>query len=242
MKLTAPILAAAAMAAVLTACGDTVTMRPAGEVRTLATTTTPAPSTATVTVVGTGTAAGTPDQASMSFGVEFSAGSAGSALSGESAAARRLIGALKSAGIAEPDIQTQWLSLYFDSQRSQFNASSSVSAKIRDLSRAGSIIDAAVAAAGDSIRLNGISLSIGDTSSLMQFARKQAVTDAAAKAQQYAQAAGLKLGRVVSISEVSSAPQPVYYGLGAQAAPSQPIEAGQQTLQVSVTAVYSLVQ
>jgi uncharacterized protein YggE len=244
-KITIPILAAAGLAA-LSACAGAVTPRPAAAIRTLVAAGTPPSSSAagpTVTVVGSGTAAGTPDQASMSFGVESNAGSAASALGGESSAARRLIAALKSAGIADPDIQTQWVSLYYDSQNHQFDASSAVSARIRDLSRAGAIIDSAVAAAGDSIRLNGISLSIGDTSALMSDARKQAVGDAAAKAQEYAQAAGLKLGPVVSISEASSAPQPVYYGLAQpQAAAAQPIEPGQQTLEVSVTVVYSLVQ
>lgn len=246
MRLTSPIVAAAGLAAAV-ACGAAavhIAALPASVVVRPAASVSPAPASGpTVTVVGTGTAAGTPDQASMSFGVEVTSGSAAAALSQESAAARKLLNALEAAGIAQKDIQTQWLSLYRDPQRGGFVASSSVSATIRDLSRAGSTIDAAVAAAGDSVTLGGISLSISDTSGLMAAARKDAVSDAQSRAQQYAQAAGLKLGGIVSISETDSSPSPIFYG-AAQAAPAagQPIEPGQQTLRVAVTVVYALNQ
>lgn len=247
MKATAPILAAAGLVAL---SGAFVAGRlaappaiPTDPVAAFAAGGTPSPSgPATVTVVGTGQAIGTPNQASMTFGVDFTAGSASAALNGEEAAANKLLKALEVAGIAEPDIQTQWVSLYFDSQRSTFDASSSVTATLRSLSRAGSAIDAAVAAAGDSIRLSGISLSIADTGSLMGQARKAAVTDAAVRAQQYAQGAGLKLGRVISITESDNTPSPIRYQGAAPAAPAQPIEAGQQTLSVSVMVVYALGQ
>lgn len=240
MKITATILAAAGLVATATACASTVTVRQAAAVKAVLPPVT-TPNGPTVTVIGTGSAAGTPDQASMSFGVEVNASSAADALSGEASAARSLISAIKRAGIADADIQTEWVSLYPDSQHGGYTASSSVSAKIRQLGRAGSIIDAAVAAAGNDVRLSGISLSIADTSSLMAAARKQAVADAQSKAEQYATAAGMKLGGIVSISEAGSSPLPVPYDLQGASAASQPIEAGQQTLDVSVTVVYSLV-
>jgi hypothetical protein len=244
MKLTTPILAAAGIAAIAAAAfaaGHAQAPAPIVERQVASTLVTSLPTgVRTVTVVGTGSVQGTPDQATMSFGVGVTAGSAAAALSGEAGQAQRLLNALKGDGIAEKDIQTQWVSLYPDTQHGTFVASSSVSAIIRSLSHAGSIIDAGVRAAGDSIRLQGISLSIGDTSSLMASARASAVHDAGARAGEYAQAAGMKLGQVVSISESGNAPQPVYYGGAAAPSATQPIEPGQQTLQVTVTVVYQL--
>ena len=238
--ITVSILAALA----LVACGTTINESPAAAVKTASTSTTVSSPGPTITVVGTGSAVGTPNEAEMSFGVESNAGSAAAAFSGEASDARKLIDALKGAGVAEADIQTQWLSLYQDTQHGGYTASSSVSAKLRDITRAGGAVDAAVGAAGNSIRFSGISLSIADTSSLMASARKEAVQDAAARAQQYASGGGVKLGGIVSISEQDNSGGPVRYAYAgaAGAAPAQPIEAGQQTLQVSVTVVYSLVQ
>jgi len=241
MRRTASILAAAAVgfgaAGLVAAHGSSNAPITAHTVATTSTTAAP-----TVTVVGTGEVLGTPDDATMSFGVQVNAATAGAAYSGEAAQAQRLLDALRSAGVNQSDIQTQWVSLYPDEPSGGFTASSSVSAVIHGLAHAGSVIDQAVRAAGDSIRLQGISLSIGDTSSLMANARAAAVRSAQAKAQQYAQAAGLKLGGLVSLSESGATPRPIMYGAVPTGAVAQPIQAGQQALEVSVTAVYALTQ
>lgn len=241
MRRTASILAAAAAgflaAGLVAAHGSTNTPITA---HTVATTSSTAPP--TVTVVGTGDVLGTPDEATMSFGVEVTAASAAAAYSGEAGQAQKLIDALRAAGVNQSDIQTQWVSLYPDEPNGGFTASSSVSAVIHGLAHAGSVIDAAVRATGDSIRLQGISLSIGDTSSLMAQARTGAVRSGQAKAQQYAEAAGLKLGGLVSLSETNTSPRPVMYSPAAAGAVAQPIQPGQQTLEISVTAVYALSQ
>ena len=239
MKLTAPILALGGIAALAAAILVPHPGSPRPVTTQIVAAASPAPG-ATVTVVGAGTVLGTPDQATMSFGVEVTAASASGAYSGEAAQAQKLVSALRSAGVKESDIQTQWVSLYPNQQNGTFSASSSVSALIHGLAHAGSVIDAAVRATGDSIRLQGISLSIADTSALMASARKDAVHNAQARAQQYAEAAGMKLGGIVSISESDNAPRPIMYGAAPSAAAAQPIEAGQQTLQVSVTVVYAL--
>lgn len=241
MKLTAPILALGGAGALATALLVPHPAAPQPLAAHTVATTSPAPN-ATVTVVGTGTVLGTPDQATMSFGVQVMSSSASGAYSGEASQAQKLIDALRAAGVRESDIQTEWVSLYPDQQNGTFSASSSVSAIIHGLAHAGSVIDAAVRATGDSIRLQGISLSIGDTSSLMAGARKAAVQNARARAQQYADAAGMRLGGVVSISESDGSPQPIRYGALPTAGQAQPIEAGQQTLEVSVTVVYALAQ
>jgi len=243
MRLTGPILATAGIA---TLTASLVIAHAASAPKPLVThtvaTTSSAPA-STVTVVGTGSVEGTPDTATMSFGVEVTAPSAAGAYSSEAAQAQRLINTLRGAGVKESDIRTQWVSLYPNQPSGGFTASSSVSAVIHGIAHAGSVIDAAVRATGNSIRMEGVSLSIADTSSLMASARASAVHDALTKAQQYAQAAGMKVGPVLSISETGSMPSPIRYASAAAGvAGPQPIEAGQQTLELSVTVVYALTQ
>jgi uncharacterized protein YggE len=198
-----------------------------------------------VTVVGLGTVSGTPDTATMSFGVEAHAGSAAGAFGAEASAAQRLIDALSGAGVAHKDLQTQGLSLYQDPQQGGYTASSSVTATLRDLAKAPAQIDAGVAATGNLARLQGVSLYISDTSSLMSSARQAAVKDAAARAADYAKSAGLRVAGVVSMSEQSDT-SPIRYqpmaGAAAASLAPQPIEAGQQDLTVTVTVVYALAQ
>jgi len=85
-----------------------------------------------------------------------------------------------------------------------------VSAKIRDIERAASIIDAVAAAAGDLTRIDSISFSIDDPSPYYEEAREKAMADAEAKAEALAELAGVKLGKPTYISEGVSYPPPVY--------------------------------
>ncbi|HEX6489605.1 MAG TPA: SIMPL domain-containing protein [Candidatus Dormibacteraeota bacterium] len=255
MKLATPLLTAAAAATVVgggiaaeharSNSPTLVTHRVAAPLTIAPVQTTAAAGGPTVTVVGTGDVFGVPDQGTMSFAVNVNAESAAAALSGEAADAQRLIDALKSAGVADKDVQTAYVSLYRNEQTDQFNASSSVSAVIHGISHIGPTIDAAVRAAGNNVSFGGISLSIGDTGSLMGSARAAAVHDAKTRAQQYAEAAGMKLGGIVSISESETAPRPIYYGgaplaASAGSAQFQPVQPGQQQLTVSVTVVFAL--
>jgi uncharacterized protein YggE len=94
---------------------------------------------------------------------------------------------------------------------------------------------------GDATRINSVSYSIADDSQLVKDARARAFQDAKNRAEQYAQLSGLKLGKVISISEASGAaatmpPAPPRGGI----AESVPLEPGQQTVRFSVTAVWEL--
>ena len=88
--------------------------------------------------------------------------------------------------------------------------SEGISASVRDLGKAGATLSAAVAAGGDSARVDGVSIALEDTSALVAGARSSAVGDAKTKAEQYAAAAGRSLGAVQSISEVVQSPNPQY--------------------------------
>jgi uncharacterized protein len=196
----------------------------------------------TVVVNGTGTVDVTPDTATLSFGVTTQAKTAAAALAQNSDAAAKVIAALKKAGIAAKDIQTQFVSLsprYTDNGNDiiGYTASNSVSAVVRNLPSAGAVIDAAVAAGADQV--SGPSLSPSDQNSRYREALKGAVADARAKAEALGQAGHFSIGQIVSVVEQSATPVPL---AGGRAAPAEgpPIEPGTQQVQASVTVTFQI--
>jgi uncharacterized protein YggE len=119
--------------------------------------------------------------------------------------------------------------------------SNMVTAKLRNIAGAGALIDAVGKAAGDAVRVQQLSFSIDNDSGLRAAARAAAVKQAQAQAQQLADAAGVALGPVDSITEsagagpiVSAAP------MAADAAAGAPIQAGSQDVDVVVQVVYQI--
>src|SRR5258708_20974272 len=114
--------------------------------------------------------------------------------------------------------------------------------KVRDVTTASGVLALIVSTGGDATRLNSVSYSINDDSQLVKDARARAFNDAKSRADQYAQLSGLRLGKVLSISEVSGSSPTA----GAPSAPPKamatavPLEPGQQTVSFSVTAVWEL--
>jgi uncharacterized protein len=198
----------------------------------------------TVTVSGTGTVQTAPDQAQFSFGVTTQGARATQALASNAAQARKVIAALESAGVAKADIQTQFVSIsprYSDDGSTVigYTATNSVSATVRALDTAGSVVDAAVAAGADQVF--GPSLLRSDQDALYRTALRLAVADARAKAQALAAAGGVSLGAVQNVVEGAVAqPVPVdRASIGAAPEPT-PIEPGMQTIQASVTVEFAL--
>jgi uncharacterized protein len=124
-------------------------------------TVTPSP---TINVAGHGEVEGTPDVMTITMGVQTIDASAQAALQRNNAGAAALIDALKAKGVAAKDIQTVDLNVSpnFDKNFhvTGYSASNTVSAKLRDLSKAGEVIDAAALTAGEDVRLQGVSFSI----------------------------------------------------------------------------------
>ncbi len=122
----------------------------------------------TITVVGTGEVRGTPDVADLVLGVSGRAGSAADAMARIADRAQKVIDALHDAGVSDDDIQTADLSVQpvydDDGNVKGYEASNTVSVRIRDLTKAGAVVDAAAAKAGDDIRVQGITFSIDDDS------------------------------------------------------------------------------
>jgi uncharacterized protein len=214
---------------------------------------TPEPAGSTVTTTGSGSVSGTPQVMTLSIGVTTTAPHAGEALSDNSAKASAVQASLRSAGVAAADIQTSqlWLSASYGNNSSEpagYQATNTVLAKLRDLSKAGTVIDNAVAAAGDAGRLEGVSFSIDDASTFAAAARKIAVTQARSRADELAAAAGMK---VVGLRSLTEAPYQAPYGSLAGAVPASaasrgsaavavPIQPGVQQTTVDVTAVWNV--
>jgi uncharacterized protein len=201
------------------------------------------PTPGTITVNGSGSVTAVPNRASFSFGVTTQGKSASAALAANSVDIRKVIAALRSAGIAGPDIQTQSVSL--SPRTSQdgetilgYTASNTVSATAKDINRAGAVVDAAVQAGANQVF--GPTLTRSDANSLYQRALRAAIANARAKALTIASASHARLGRVRSVVEGSSSPIPFAAAAPKVANDSTPIEPGTQETDASVTVEFAL--
>jgi uncharacterized protein YggE len=202
-----------------------------------------------ITVTGTGKVTGTPDTLRISLSVTATSQDVDTALASANKAAKAVQDAFLAKGVARKDLQTSNVSIQpnYNSKGapSGYVVSESMTASVRDLTKAGATLSAAVDAGGNAVRVDAVSFALEDTNGLVSGARKGAVDDARAKAEQYAAAAGRSLGAVQSISEVVTSPTPQYfdglaYARTAQASAPVPLQAGSQDLSVQVTVVYAL--
>jgi len=195
----------------------------------------------------TGTISGTPDVVTVVIGVQTQSASAQTALDDNNKRAADVIAVLKESGVAPADLQTSQLSVNpsYDEKGqliTGYQVTNMVTAKLRDISTAGAVIDAAGKTAGDAVRVQQLSFSIDDDSALRAQARADAVKRAQAQAKQMADAAGIQLGAIRSITETPVAMPAVYPSMAAadSAAGSVPIEPGSQELSVVVQVVYAI--
>ncbi len=205
-------------------------------------------------VNGEGKVTAVPDVAILSVGVEAQAASVAEAQAQAQAAMDKLMAALKNGGVATKDIQTQYFNIQkvsrWDNNRQQeivtgYRVANTVTAKIRDVGKAGAIIDAAAAAGGDLTRINSIGFTVDNPAPYREQARQKAVADAAAKAKQLADLAGVKLGKPVYITESSQVPTPIYRDVavkaaGAPAVPETAISPGEMEITANVQISYAM--
>jgi uncharacterized protein len=196
-----------------------------------------------ITATGSGAALSTPNRAAFSFGVATQARSAAAALNGSSAEMRKLIDALKRAGVAARDLQTSSVSLsprYSPNGEDivGFTASNIVDATIRNVSRSGAVIDAAVGAGANQVY--GPSFTRSDETVLYRRALAAAVANARGKAQTLAGAAKVRLGRLLSIVESSAGPVPLAEKAAAARDVGAPIEPGTQRIEAAVTVEFAV--
>lgn len=169
-------------------------------------------------VGGAGMVSGAPDVAVLRMGVESVEDTAAAARANAAAAMAAVMAELAAADVAEEDIQTYYFDISpryrnvrvgedWDYVLTGYAVSNQVMVKIRDLDRAGAVIDAVTGAAGDLIRVNGIDFGIEDSEELEDAARAAAIADMERKAGMMAAAAGVRLGRLVYLSEAEFYPQ-----------------------------------
>jgi uncharacterized protein YggE len=204
-----------------------------------------AASPAGITVVGTGSVTTTPDTAEWSFGVQTSAETAETALAENSRAMERVVAALRDAGVARDDLQTEQVSVWPRTGDDGiaivgYDASNTVRATIRDLDRAGAVVDAAVAAGANQVY--GPSLTVSDADAQYREAVDAAFDDARARAEAIAAKAGVTLGAPLAIVESGGGmPIPYYRGAVAEAAMADvAVEPGTQDVGASLTVTFAI--
>jgi uncharacterized protein YggE len=204
-----------------------------------------------------GRSARTPDLALFSAGVTSQGKTAGAAMTANAAAMTKVVAELKKAGIADKDIQTSSINLnplygqpVIDPQGNMvqepriigYQAMNMLSVKQRDLKGFGKVLDALVAAGANQI--SGPNFQMDKPELALDEARTNAMKAARARADLYARAAGLRVVRILTISEGGGyqPPMPVMYAKAEMAgdAASTPISAGQVEAQISVAVQFEL--
>jgi hypothetical protein len=200
----------------------------------------------TLTVSGNGKVTVVPDVARVYLGVTLTKPTVKEARDAAATAMTDILAAIKGLGIADADIQTTGLSLsarYADGSSTKivgYVISEQVQVTVRNLDKAGDVVDAATAKGATDV--NGISFELADPAKALDDARAAAVTAARTSGLAMASAAHVTLGAVISISD-ASAPGPIYYG-AASAAPmadvKTPVQPGTQDVSAVVTVVFEL--
>jgi len=201
-------------------------------------------------VTATGEVTRVPDLAIISAGVVTRAATATGAIQQAAARMARVREALRQAGIADRDIQTSNINLnpeyvYANNQPPKLNgysASNQLTVRFRDIASSGKILDALVAEGANQI--SGPNLTIDKPDAALDEARSKAVASGRARAELYARSLGMRVVKVVSVSESGGyAPPPmppmVMMAERSQAADSK-IDPGEQKLQVNVSMTFEL--
>ena len=192
-----------------------------------------------------------PDMATITFGVVTEAPTAAEAMSQNAARMSQVMAALRRAGIEERNVQTSGLNLsaqydYVENNPPRlrgYQANNRVTVIIDDLGAVGTTADAVVAAGVNQI--DGISFGLKDPRAAEDRARQLAVRALQAKAALYAQALGVELGGIRSLSEgggyAPRPPVPMYARAEAISMDaSTPVAAGELTVRIDITGVYDL--
>lgn len=202
----------------------------------------------TITVTGTGTVQAPPDLATLMIGVTTQGETAAVALSANSEAVDAVIARLTASGIEARDMQTSNLSINpnwsnFDGSStptiSGYVATNLLTVRVRNLDGLGTVLDAAVADGANT--LNGLTFGLAKPEPALNDARKAAVADARAKAELLVTAAGMKLGRIMMITESGAwtDPQPMFRD---SAAGAPPVAGGELAMTANVTVQYEMTE
>jgi uncharacterized protein len=201
-------------------------------------------------VLAMGEVSRVPDLVRINAGVVTQATTAVEAMRLNAARMEAVRAALRAAGIADRDIQTSTINLnpnyrHVENQPPRligYQAMNEVNVRFRDIAKTGPILDALVAQGANQI--NGPMLAIERPEAALDEARTQALTNARARAELYARSLGMRVARVLAVSEAMG-PMPfarvgMVRGMAANQDASTQIVPGEQTLNVSLTVSFEL--
>ena len=204
----------------------------------------------TITVTGAATVNVVPDLATIQLGVTTQGTTAAEAMAANTAALTGVIARLKTAGVADRDMQTSNLSLNPNwvtnsagtgSEVQGYIATNMLTVRVRALDSTGAVLDASISDGANT--LNGLTFGLQDPRPQEDAARKAAVVDAMARAKLLVEAAGQHLGRILSISEQQSydGGMPMAYSKVMDAAPV-PVAGGEVGISAQVSMVFEIAQ
>jgi hypothetical protein len=166
-----------------------------------------------ITVIGEGKVSLKPDLAMINVGAEARANTVSEAKAEVDAQMAAIAAALEEAGVDEKDIQTSHYSIYYEQEpmpvmsegsalenRGGYRVSNMVQVTVRDVDKAGDVLDAVVQAGANQV--SGVNFTVSDESTWQSEARAKAMADARSRAQELADLAQVELGQVLSVSEV----------------------------------------
>lgn len=204
-----------------------------------------------ISLSGHGEVRQVPDSAYVISGVLSQGTTAAEALAANTTAMNTLFAALKEAGIADKDVQTSNFLVQprYNFQENKapelvgYDVSNNVTVRIRKLGDLGLLLDKLVQAGSNQI--NGIGFEVSEPMAALDEARKLATADATRKAKIYAEALGVALGPVMSISEGVNyqPPMPMVQSKAMMAdavAAPVPVAAGEQSLSIDVNITWEI--
>jgi len=203
-------------------------------------------------VTGEGKVTVVPDIATLGVGIEAEEATVAEAQAQASDAMDRVMTALIENGVAKKDIQTRYFSIQpvtkWDNVKGEqvvtgYSVTNMVTAKIRDIDKVGTIIDAVAEAGGDLTRINSIDFSVDDPSPYYKEVRAEAMAEAKAKASQLAELADVTLGKPTYISESTYSPPVVsraVYAMEEAKAAETPISPGEVEISINVQVAYAI--
>jgi hypothetical protein len=211
------------------------------------------PRIAELVVNGEGIVIARPDIATVTIGVVSEAANARAALDANNNNMRNVVSSITAAGVEERDIGTSGFNVepvysrpplrpdgsQENPQIIGYRVSNQVTVRIRNIDNSGAVLDAVVTAGAN--RLTGIEFGIAEPGRLNDEALRNAIADARRKADLIAQAAGVRLVRVLSISTNNAFPRPEFdMRLAAASAKEVPILQGERTLSATASIVYEI--
>ncbi len=186
-----------------------------------------------------------PDLAMVAAGIESQQGTASAAQADLASKAAKLVARIKALGVPDKDLGTTgyWVGPVYESTGrtiTGYRATEQLQVKWHNVDTVGKTLDAIVQEGG----ATNISVSFGlaDPKSAQAEARTLAIADARTKAQAMASAAGLKLGQVIRISDLSTAsraPMPMSFA-GAAVRQDTQVPVGEMDVQVTVEVDFSI--